>query len=61
MLQVKEKKPDLAKLETSDMGKPIQEAEWDMVRSCSLHCTCTAILQADKLVHRTCSPVVLIT
>ncbi|DBA85159.1 TPA: hypothetical protein ACH3X2_005875 [Trebouxia sp. C0005] len=28
--KVKEKKPDLAKLETTDMGKPIQEAEWDM-------------------------------
>lgn len=32
-VQVKKRKPDLAKLETTDMGKPIQEAEWDMVRA----------------------------
>lgn len=36
-MQVKEKKTFLAKLETTDMGKPIQEAEWDMV-----HITCAA-------------------
>ena len=30
-MQVKEKKSELAKLETTDNGKPIQEAEWDMV------------------------------
>ena len=28
--QVKERKSELARLETSDMGKPIAEAEWDM-------------------------------
>ncbi|KAL3160878.1 hypothetical protein ABBQ38_009271 [Trebouxia sp. C0009 RCD-2024] len=34
--QVRERKAALAKLETTDMGKPIQEAEWDMddVASC---------------------------
>ena len=31
LVQVKERKAYLAKLETTDMGKPIQEAEWDMV------------------------------
>ena len=36
LLQVKEKKSELAKLETTDMGKPIQEAEWDMVSDRSL-------------------------
>ena len=30
-MQVRERKAALAKLETTDMGKPIQEAEWDMV------------------------------
>lgn len=34
-VQVKTRKPDLARLETTDMGKPIQEAEWDMVRTMS--------------------------
>ena len=29
--QIRERKPQLAKLETIDMGKPIDEAEWDMV------------------------------
>jgi hypothetical protein len=33
-LQVVERKEELAKLETMDNGKPIEEAEWDMV---SLH------------------------
>lgn len=33
MAQVREQKPDLARLETMDMGKPIDEAEWDMVGS----------------------------
>lgn len=28
--QVREKKSHLARLETTDMGKPIDEAEWDM-------------------------------
>jgi hypothetical protein len=28
--QVKERKSELARLETLDMGKPIAEAEWDM-------------------------------
>lgn len=31
--QVAERKSDLAKLESIDCGKPIDEAEWDMVRS----------------------------
>lgn len=30
-MQVKERKAGLARLETLDNGKPIQEAEWDMV------------------------------
>ena len=33
LLQVRDAKPLLAKLETMDMGKPIDEAEWDMVRA----------------------------
>lgn len=36
LMQVKEKKSDLAKLETTDMGKPIQEAEWDVVSDSAL-------------------------
>jgi acyl-CoA reductase-like NAD-dependent aldehyde dehydrogenase len=37
--QVRDAKPLLAKLETMDMGKPIDEAEWDMVRTHhSRHC-----------------------
>lgn len=28
--QVRERKSELARLETMDMGKPIAEAEWDM-------------------------------
>lgn len=31
--QVAERKSELAKLESIDCGKPIDEAEWDMVRS----------------------------
>lgn len=31
--QVREKKTFLGALETSDCGKPIDEAEWDMVRT----------------------------
>lgn len=31
--QVRDAKPNLAKWETMDMGKPIDEAEWDLVRS----------------------------
>ena len=31
-MQVVEKKSFLAQLESLDMGKPIAEAEWDMVR-----------------------------
>lgn len=30
-LQVKERKSELAKLEAIDCGKPLEEAEWDMV------------------------------
>lgn len=30
-VQVKEKKIDLARLECLDNGKPISEAEWDIV------------------------------
>ena len=30
-VQVRERKPLLAKIETADCGKPIDEAEWDMV------------------------------
>jgi acyl-CoA reductase-like NAD-dependent aldehyde dehydrogenase len=29
--QVRDRKSDLAQWETIDMGKPIDEAEWDMV------------------------------
>jgi hypothetical protein len=29
--QIKDHKSDLARWETLDMGKPIDEAEWDMV------------------------------
>ena len=29
--QIRERKPLLARLETLDCGKPIDEAEWDMV------------------------------
>jgi acyl-CoA reductase-like NAD-dependent aldehyde dehydrogenase len=36
-VQVKEKAKDLARLETLDMGKPISEAEWDMVRLVPSH------------------------
>jgi acyl-CoA reductase-like NAD-dependent aldehyde dehydrogenase len=31
MLQLKEQKETLAALETLDMGKPIEESEWDLV------------------------------
>ena len=31
--QVRDQKLELARLETMDMGKPIDEAEWDMVRA----------------------------
>jgi acyl-CoA reductase-like NAD-dependent aldehyde dehydrogenase len=31
LLQVREHKTALANYETQDMGKPIDEAEWDMV------------------------------
>jgi len=32
VLQVRDAKTNLANFETQDMGKPIDEAEWDMVR-----------------------------
>ena len=55
-VQVKQRKPDLAKLETTDMGKPIQEAEWDMVRTisywfCNVH---SCIRCADAKLSRPC-------
>ena len=47
-MQVKEKKSDLAKLETTDMGKPIQEAEWDVVSDSAL---LTAVSDQVKPLH----------
>lgn len=49
-MQVKERRAALAKLETTDMGKPIQEAEWDVVSVIpwwhDIHSMPTVILQA---------------
>lgn len=45
--QVKEQKSFLAKLETADMGKPIQEAEWDMVGFAALSCHTCAGFQSQ--------------
>jgi acyl-CoA reductase-like NAD-dependent aldehyde dehydrogenase len=36
LLQVRDNKTALANYETQDMGKPIDEAEWDMVSSTEL-------------------------
>lgn len=33
LLQIRDNKTSLANWETQDMGKPIDEAEWDMVSS----------------------------
>jgi len=37
---VKERKSDLAQLETLDNGKPISEAEWDIVSSDTVDVAC---------------------
>lgn len=56
VLQVRDAKTNLANFETQDMGKPIDEAEWDMVRLCSTACTAgtAGTFGLEKHVHDYC-------
>jgi hypothetical protein len=67
ILQIREHKTALANYETQDMGKPVDEAEWDMVRHTQqlvnplLFYPVTFSQQAQpqpSIGHTTCSPAV---
>lgn len=49
-MQVRERKSELARLETLDMGKPIAEAKWDLddVAGCFDYYAGTAIVPGGK-------------
>ena len=51
LLQVKEKKDLLARLETLDNGKPISEAAWDIVSISSLDHVSQQLYPSPLIIH----------